>query len=350
MSDYDTVRAAVEDAGASTPAARRQVYKGLTDALQRQIAETQPKFRRALADRVRSLRQIINEFEQDLRADSVRAPVARTDKAPPDPSISTVLIAAPRAQPLGRIRTVVALTLRYLRHLSRIGPAAAAWLFIEPILQMSIIVILYSLMGATMILDMEPFPFVVIGVAAWFMFRMTMLRTAVMPVEPSLALLPRVRLIDVVTSRAAAYCLLYTWAMLFFLGVLELTDRGVDQVDNLVGVALAWATVVALAIGIGLVLRSLIAFIPILSRFLPWINRLLFYSSGAIFVSEQMPDFVAKPLLLNPVLNAIQSMRSAYFLSYETTEASLFYAACCAAALIALGLALQATRLHHPKA
>lgn len=348
MSEYDTVRTAVETARATTPAARRLVYRELTDTLQRQIAATQPKFRRRLSERIQHLRQAISEFEYDIRAGSVREPSTTHNKTPPDPSISTVLVPAPRAPPLGRVRTIVALTLRFLRHLSRLGPAAAVWIVIEPLMQMGVIILLYSLVGASTIMDMEPIPFVVVGVAAWFMFRMATLRSALMPIEPGLVLIPRVRMIDIVISRAATYSILYTWALFFFLTLLGVLGVGAP-VDDVFGVARAWVVVAALAVGVGLVLRGLVSMLPIATRFLPWFNRAMFYTSGVIFVSEQMPDQVAKYLLMSPIFNAIQIMRSEYFKSYETTEASLVYAAGWAVALIALGLTMQAGRLRRYK-
>jgi capsular polysaccharide transport system permease protein len=344
MNSYDAIRFAVGEAHAETPAARRQVYKALTDELQSQIVATQPRMRSPLAERLRALRQAIQEFEQDFVAGTLRAPLPEGDRAPPDPSLSMVSDPAPRAHPLGRIRTIVALTLRYLRHLSRIGPAAAMWLVVEPILQMSIIVAIYSLLGAASIMDMDPFPFVVLGVASWFMFRIIMLRTSVMAMDRGLHLLPRVRLIDVIISRALSYVIIYTWALVFFMTLVELSGRG-SAPDNLSGMVLSWSAVALLGLGFGLVLRGLIDHVPVLVRFAPWIVRIFFYTSGVVYVSEQIPDFIAKYLLFNPALHAIQSLRADFFISYETREVSLVYAFCWAIGLIALGLTMQAERL-----
>lgn len=344
MSDYDTVRAAVEEGCATTVAERRGIYSALTASLQQQIAEVPPQFRRSLASRTRKLRQAIAEFEQDVRAGVVRAPSPTLNVPPPDPAVSTVLAAAPPAAPLGRVRTIIALTLRFLRHLSRIGPAAAVWLLLEPLIQVSIIVAIYSIIGASTIHDMPPLPFVVLGITAFFMFRMTMIKSALMPIEPALALLPRVRLTDVIASRSLSYMIIYTWALLFFLTALTIFDKNAE-VENIPGVIMAWVAVVLLGAGVGLLMRGIVSHVPAFARVAPWINRIFFYSSGVIFVSEQIPDFIAKWLLLNPVLHAVQSIRSAYFVTYESIEVSLIYAYSWALGLIALGLTIQAGRL-----
>lgn len=344
MNSYDAIRVAVSEADASTPAARRQVYKKLTDEVQSQIAATQPRFRSPLAERLRALRLAIQEFEQDFLAGTLREPLPEGVREPPDPSLSTISNPAPRADPLGRIRTIVSLTLRFLRHLSRIGPAAALWLVVEPIMQMSLIVALYSLLGAASILDMDPFPFVVLGVASWVVLRIIMLRTATMPMDRGLHLLPRVRLIDVILSRALSYVIIYTWALLFFMTLVELSGRG-SAPDSLGGMVLSWSAVILLGLGFGLVLRGFIEYVPILIRFTPWIIRIFFYTSGIVYVSEQLPDFISKYLLYNPALHAIQSLRSNFFTSYETNEVSLVYAYGWAIGLIAFGLTMQAERL-----
>ncbi|GEM_PF-2638955 len=344
MSEYETVRAAIQASEAATLSDRKLVYKELTEALQRKIAETQPRFRSILAQRLRALRQAIKDFERDYLAETLRPESVKIDKTPPDPSVSTVFQTAPKAQPLGRVRTIVALTLRFLRHLSRIGPAAAVWIFVEPIIQMSVIVGIYTLIGATTIMDMETLPFVVLGVGAWFMFRIIVLRTANMAVESNLTLIPRIRMIDVLLSRALAYAILYTWSLCFFLILIELTGRGVE-IDSVSGIVASWFGVFLFAIAAGLIFRGLISYVPVLVRFTPWIVRVFFYTGGVIFVSEQLPDFIAKWMLLNPLFDATQSLRSAFFTTYQSTESSLIYCYVVSIALIAIGLMVQAGRL-----
>lgn len=344
MNEYDTVRAAIQSSGATTPADRKLVYRDLIETLHRKIAETQPRFRSVLAERLRALRQATKEFERDYLDEALRPEGPKVDKTPPDPSVSTLFRLAPRAHSLGRVRTIVALTLRFLRHLSRIGPAAAVWIFIEPIIQMAVIVGIYSLIGATSIMDMETLPFVVLGVGAWFMFRIIVVRTANMAVEPNLVLIPRIRMIDVLVSRALAYAILYTWSLCFFLILIELTGRGVE-IDSILGVVASWFAVFLFAIGTGLIFRGLISYVPVLVRFTPWIVRLFFYTGGIVFVSEQLPDFLAKWMLLNPLFDATQSLRSAFFTTYQSTESSLIYSYVVSIALIAVGLMVQAGRL-----
>lgn len=344
MNNYDAVRSAIGDADASTPVERRKVYRRLTDDLQRQIAASQPAFRNSLTVRLRNLRQAIQEFEQDFVAGTLRAPLPVFDRPAPDPAVSMVLSSAPRAHPLGRLRTIVALTLRFLRHLSRIGPAAALWIVVEPILQMGIIITVYSLLGAASILDMDPFPFVVLGVGSWFMFRMIMLRSAIMPFDRGLILIPRVRLTDIVISRAIAYSIIYTWALFFFMTIVELTGRG-SEIDNLLAMVIDWISIILLAIGFGLFIRGLSDHMPAMVRIVPWISRIFFYTSGIVYVTEQLPDFISKFLLFNPLLHSIQSLRANFFVAYETNDVSIIYSYCWAVVLITLGLTMQAERL-----
>ena len=60
--------------------------------------------------------------------------------------------------------------------------------------------------------------------------------------------------------------------------------------------------------------------------------------------SEQLPEFIARPLLYNPLLHAIQHMRSAYFEAYESLDVSILYAFFWALGLVTAGLVLEAAK------
>ncbi|MGH7021043.1 MAG: hypothetical protein ACREEY_14240, partial [Brevundimonas sp.] len=142
--------------------------------------------------------------------------------------------------------------------------------------------------------------------------------------------------------------MIYTWALLFFLTLLFVLGRGVE-VDSISGVVASWLSVLLFAVSLGLVLRGLVAYVPVLFRFTPWIVRIFFYTGGVVVVSEQLPDFLSKYMMMNPLANATQSLRSAYFTTYQSTESSLTYVYVASTLLFAVGLMIHAGRLSKPK-
>lgn len=349
MNEYDRVRRAVETSGAQTPRDRAAVYQEMI-AEAHAAARTAPRqTRKAMNQRPRALGAAIRAYELDVLAGQVRDWGPEEDEAPvpervaPDATIDTVVERAPLAPPLSRLRNLVALTGRQLTLLTRAGPAAAAWMIIEPLLQISIILGIYLVLGHTSIMDMPPLAFAAIGTAPWFMFRMAYIRVAVPVVEAGLVLVPRIHGIDVLASRALAYCLIYAAAAVVLLSLIGVAGMGAP-VERPLDVVISWFAVLMLAFGFGLSLRGLIGYVPFMQRGAPWLARILFYTSGILFVTEQLPEFIARPLLYNPLLNAIQHMRSAYFATYESLEVSLIYALLWGAVLVTLGLILEAAK------
>lgn len=344
MDDYESIRIAVQDAGADTPSDRAAVYLQLQEALRQQIDNIPFKLRRGLTHRIRELREATQQYEKDALKGALRPALAPAVKEAADPTIPTVLTAAPLARPLGRIRSSVTLTFRYLVLLSRAGPAAAFWIVVEPLLQILLIVGLYALTGRSQILDMEAVPFALLGISAIIMFRMIMMRVAMPLPEPALLLIPRIRAVDMMLGRTFGTLIIYSTALAVALLILALFGVQEDFDDALHFVE-AWGCIALLGFGLGVTLRGLVAYAPFLQRAVPWLARLLFWISGVMFVSEQLPDFVARYLLLNPLLNAIQGLRSAFFVSYESVEISLLYAFVWGIGLTTLGLSILATRV-----
>ena len=343
MSDYDKVRRAVEKSGAVTPRDRTGVYKALI-AEAHAAARNAPRQSQRIANaRPRNLGAAIRAYELDVLAGRVRDPEPEVERVAVDATADTISAPAPPAPPLSRVRTLLALTGRHLVTLARAGPAASAWMIIEPLLQIGIIVAIYLVLGHTHIMDMPPLAFAVMGTAPWFMFRMSYIRVAVAPIDAGLVLVPRIRGIDVLVSRVLAFAVIYSIAGIVMMSAVSLAGQGA-AVERPLDVAASWGVVILLALGFGLTLRGLIGYVPFMQRGAPWLARILFYTSGVLFVTEQLPEFIARPLLYNPLLHAIQHMRSAYFEVYESLDVSILYALFWGLGLVTMGLILEAAR------
>lgn len=341
MNEYDTVRQAVEAAGARTGKERAVVYTALRNQRRASLRKLPTRVAAGAKNTARTLNDAIRSYELDFVAGKIRDWSEHLAPVQVDPTLDTVTVPAPPAPALSRIRTLATLTSRTLLLLGRAGPAASVWIVIEPLMQIGIILAIYLALGHSSIVDMDPLPFAVIGTSAWFMFRMTYIRCAVGPVDESLLLIPRIRAVDVLACRALAYGVIYTLAGIAILTVLGALGLGAP-IERPLDVFFTWCVILVMAFSLGMILRTLCAYVPVLQRGVPWTARLLIYSSGVLFVTEQLPDFLAKPMLLNPLLNALQHLRSAYFTTYESHDISMAYATVCSMAMLTVGLVLYA--------
>src|SRR5690606_8527589 len=139
MSEYDTVRRAVETAGVRTGKERAVIYQRLRTQRRASLRKLPTRVAAGAKNTVRTLNDAIRSYELDLVAGKVRDWSEALPAAQIDPSIDTVTAPASSAPPLSRIRTLAPLTMRTLLLLRRAGPAASVWIVIEPLMQIGII-------------------------------------------------------------------------------------------------------------------------------------------------------------------------------------------------------------------
>ena len=91
------------------------------------------------------------------------------------------------------------------------------------------------------------------------------------------------------------------------------------------------------ALGIGMIISALAVYFPVLEKIVPMIFRILFFGSGVFFSVDMFPQYIAEILMWNPILQAIELMRTSLHQGYAVTGLSFGYLAIFTVCSLGLG-------------
>ncbi|KPQ02758.1 MAG: ABC-type capsular polysaccharide export system permease component KpsM [Idiomarinaceae bacterium HL-53] len=224
----------------------------------------------------------------------------------------------------------------------RLGPV---WLFLEPVLYLTIMVGVRSLLGRTgrMIPGADFIPWLIIGLLTFMLFRNNMNRgMSAVNANRGLFAYRQVHPVDTVFVRCFLETLLQSIVFIIFLSVfIFLGFEALIPADPLGGVYV-WLSTALLGFGIAMVLSVAVSVVQESQKFISLMTFPLFMLSGAIFPIQAFPLSVREYLMYNPVLHVVESMRMTIFSTYYSVPGiDLVYAQKFAICLILLGLLLQ---------
>lgn len=345
MDFYSIIKAHVQGLSDLSASSRGALYRIVIAAFER-FAEN--RYGGMQTQEVRDLRKrlldaidkIEDEFEV-ARTHGLRAPAWAVRKEgiasetittlPPDPQSKDA--PARKGRIVSALRTarqrprVIAAVLRHYIHViagaERLG---YLWMMVEPLIQVFIIVAMYWFFGVTVILGMPALPFAIIGVSAWLLFRQIMMRACYsLGREQVLCTYPVVHPLDVKTAKAIFYFLLYTVNMVIYFAFLYVANIYTASIDRPLETIVYWGGIGVLSFGASLALARLLVAAPITLRFIAIILRALYLMSGFFIISEQLPEQASGILLWNPMVHGMQLVRAAFFIEYESYDASAVY-------------------------
>jgi capsular polysaccharide transport system permease protein len=231
-------------------------------------------------------------------------------------------LAEPDPKSLHVFAAVLGYQFRLLRAESRI---ALMWVFVGPAVLLSLISLLYMLSGTQFILGMDVPTFSMIGATTWIMFRNIIFRTstAIYSQRALLNLRP-VSSLTIGLAQGSIYLMAYVAVFLVliytgnWLGAFSLPANWLGFWTWVGGMGIA-------GIAVGVLFGAAAVIWPYFLRFAPMIERALEIFSGVFFVSEQLPEQYRPYVLWSPFAHALQLLRSAYFTSYKSEDASPEY-------------------------
>ena len=235
-------------------------------------------------------------------------------------------------------RVVYALVLReasvkFARH--RLG---YLWAFVEPAAFVAAFTLILTLGGRSLPAGMPAVPFFVTGVIPFFLFREVASATmSGINANRALLVYPQVSAFDVMIARALLD--IATTIVVFVIVLAAARVLGVEfRIEKPIQ-AFGWLIAMGIAgFGFGAACGALEPLFPAIQRIVPAVVlRPLFWISGVFFTSDMLPPALRDMALLNPLLNMIDLLRSAFFHEFESPHASGLYALF--ALLVALFLA-----------
>jgi len=201
------------------------------------------------------------------------------------------------------------------------------WAILEPLLMVTMIASVLSVMRGDSPGGMPLVPFMITGFVPFFMFRNTMnqLKNAVASNRKLLGF-PQVTTFDAIVARVLLEGGVLLAVFVFMLSMAHLIGFEF-RIENPLGVLVVCLCLLLLGTGIGFVLATLIPVIPSVGQVSSLIfGRPMMVTSGLFFTAESVPEPFRGWLLYNPILHLMELMRSSFFYEFESPYGSWFYA------------------------
>ena len=222
-------------------------------------------------------------------------------------------------------RTLFALFIYQLRVMHGESRFALVWALVGPVVLLTLITSMYLILGTRYILGMDVLTFSLTGATTWIMFRQVMLRSSTAYVSArGLLNLPGVTPL----MCAAVQAFLYASVYLVVFGVLIVAGHALQWVtlpDNVAGFVLFVVLMAIFGAALGVLFGAIATSWRFFLRVTPILERFLQLFSSVFLVSAQLPEQLRPWLLWSPFAHGMQLLRSAYFPSYTSQDASLSY-------------------------
>lgn len=224
-----------------------------------------------------------------------------------------------------RLRTLLPMFVYQLHVMHGESRIALLWALVGPVVLLTLISSLYFLMGTHYILGMDVPTFSLLGATTWIMFRQIIFRSSTSYVSAR-GLLNFQGVTPLMGALVQA--LIYVSVYLVVFGILI----GAGSAFGFITLPESWSGfvlfVVLMGVGgtaMGVLFGAIATAWHFFLRLAPVIERFLQIFSGVFFVSEQLPEQMQSLVLWSPFAHGMQLLRSAYFTSYKSQDASLTY-------------------------
>lgn len=214
------------------------------------------------------------------------------------------------------------------------------WALLEPVLHLLILLAIFGSTGRKMMPNIAMPLFIITGLQVYFFFNLISSRAAE-SINANQALLAYryVQPIDDIWARVLLEAVIFIAVFLTVLVIFAMLGFDVLPARPL-EVCLAYFLLMVFAVGIGISFGVAYALFPDSKKILSMINRPLYFISGIFFPAAVIPSPHREWMLWNPILQAVELGREAYFPAYPHAGASWTYLVGSSALSLLFGLAL----------
>ena len=242
-------------------------------------------------------------------------------------------------------RVIHALILREVRTRFGVQKLGYLWAILEPMVFVSLFVMLATLRGRFSPSGMPVMLFMMTGFVPFFLFRDTA-NVSLLAIQSNASMLtfPQVAPSDLIIARAILE--FATMTVVFVLLLVAAASIGVTiRIERPMEVFFWISIMGVLGVGVGGFAGAFAPLFPSMERLIPVLMRPLFWVSGLFFTAEMLPAAIREYALINPILHMLELLRSAFFYEFESDYASASYALYFAFTLMLMaGIAHRALR------
>jgi len=216
------------------------------------------------------------------------------------------------------------------------------WLLITPMIQITLLMVLFTVIRMRVIGGMDTAVWVLVGLLAFSMFRITGTQT-MNAIHPNKALFNyrQVKPVDTVLVRALLEGFLVIVVSIVMVSASALFGLEVYP-DSFLLVISAVFGLWLIGLGFGLIVSVGVELIPGIKEIIGMVMMPLYLLSGVIFPISSIPPEYKEWILLNPLVHCVDAVRLGFSSQYlAISELNLLYSYGVAITLIFFGLALQ---------
>lgn len=222
----------------------------------------------------------------------------------------------------GHTRSVGALLMResrtrFVRH--KLG---ALWLFLEPVAQTALMVLIFTLASRSNLYGMSIPLFIVTGLVPYQLFSSSFGKMlSAVSGNKDLFMHPRVQVLDIIVSRAVLETMSILTVFVCLLLVLAYFGEAL-YIGNISVVFVGFMGLLSCGIGLGLLTAGVKIVFPGIATIITHFVRILFFTSGVFFSPEMFPAEYRDVMMLNPLLQYISLIRNNFtpILGYENVD------------------------------
>ena len=216
------------------------------------------------------------------------------------------------------------------------------WAILEPMAMVAVFVGIFAVIRNNSPSGMPVVVFLLTGMAPFSAFRDTMmLLQNSLAANKMLLTFPQVTTFDVIMARAVLETVM---ALGVFALLLVITYfLGFEfRIENPLGVLAACLLLATMGVAAGITFASLRPLFPSIQQLTgALLNRPLYLGSGIFFTAEMIPEPARTWILYNPLLHAVELLRSEFFYQFESEYGSWSYATTWALCFLTFSLLLH---------
>lgn len=221
--------------------------------------------------------------------------------------------------------------------------AAWAWLLLEPIVHIAILMAIFTVIRMRVVGGIDTPLWLLVGLLSFFMFKRTAMQSMnAVGANQALFAYRQVKPVDTVLTRASLegfLMILITFIIATGAGLMELVVAPGDPLAVMEAFFGMWL----MGMGFGLVTSVVTELLPEVGRIIGMLMMPLYLFSGVIIPISGIPSPYHEWLMLNPLAHGVDAARLGFAPYYNAApEVSIGYLYGCAVGTIFLGLVLHA--------
>ncbi|USG62799.1 ABC transporter permease [Sneathiella marina] len=242
-----------------------------------------------------------------------------------------------------QIRVVGALTMRELQTRYGRDGLGYLWALLEPLVLLVVLYLGFTLLGRTQHAGMDLVPFLAAGIVTFTSIRTTVGRlSSAIESNRGLLIYPHVTPLDTMIARAVLETATFIVVFIIIIGGAWLIDLSSFPSDAF-GIVTALSAAMCLAFSWGMVQWGLCVIWPTFDKLTTVLWRILLWTSCVFYTLDDVPLQFRHYLELNPIVNIIELLRSAFFSGYLSPITSYGYVNCWILGFSFLGLFFERT-------